>query len=220
MADEIDIYRSCDRMIREMNRDMVASFGRLKMAKWDRINIIRTVTDVYRRSLRKVRKRYEEVFWDAYVLGLTEMCGKSPAEARRMADRAQIEEMVDTLLNDVDPVTRYRFTEEAQRKAYRLAESMEVAQSRNLEIDRAMRYWSGQVAQYAILVTDAALLEAFEDAGIESAEWVTRRDEKVCHECRERDGKVYPIDKFPAKTHYGCRCGRRPVIRSSSAKAD
>ena len=219
MADEIDIYRSCDRTIREMNRDIVASFGRLKMAKWDRINIIRTVTDVYRRSLRKARKRYEEVFYDAYLLGAM-MCGKSRAEAKRMADTAQIEELVHLLLNDVDPVTRYRFTEEAERKAYRLAESMEVAQSRNLEIDRAMRYWSKQVAQYAILATDAALLEAFEDAGAEKAEWVTQKDEKVCHECRKRDGKVYPIDKFPAKPHIGCRCRRRPVIRSSSAKAD
>lgn len=219
MADEIDIYASCDRMIREMNRDIIASFGRLKMAKWDRINIIRTVTDVYRRSLRKARKRYGEVYYDAYVLGML-MCGKTRAEAKRLADTADIEEMVDVLLDDVDPLTRYRFTEEAERKAYRLAESMEIATDRNLEIDRAMRYWSKQVAQYAILATDAALLEAFGDAEIEKAMWVTKRDEKVCHECRERDGKVYPIDRFPAKSHFGCRCGRMPVMRSSSAKAD
>lgn len=218
MADEIDIYESCDEMIREINRELVRNFGALKMAKWDRINIIRTVTDVYRRSERKARRRYVEVWYDAYLLGLTEMCGKSRAEARRMADKADIEELVDLMLDEVDPLTRYRFSEEMERKAYRLAESMEVATNRNQEIDRAMRYWSKQIAQYAILITDAALLHAFEDAGIEYAEWVTMRDERVCHECRERDGKVYPISKFPAKSHFGCRCGRRPVRQQSREK--
>lgn len=213
MAGETDIYESCDRMIRDMNREIVESFGRLKMAKWDQINIIRTVMGVYRRSERKARKRYADVWYDAYLLGLTEMCGKSRYEARRMADLADIEGLVDLMLDEVDQLTRYRFSEEMERKAYRLAESMEVATNRNQEIDRAMRYWSKQVAQYAILVTDAALLHAFEDAGVESAMWVTMRDERVCHECRERDGKVYPIDRFPAKSHFGCRCGRRPVIR-------
>lgn len=217
MADEIDIYESCDEMIREMNRELVRNFGALKMAKWDRINIIRTVTDVYRRSERKARRRYAEVWYDAYMLGLTEMCGKSRSEAIRMADKADIEELVDLMLDEVDPLTRYRFSEEMERKAYRLAESMEVATNRNQEIDRAMRYWSKQIAQYAILITDAALLHAFDDAGIEKAEWVAIRDGRECHECRERDGKVYPIDRFPAKPHFGCRCGRRPV-RSDRTK--
>ena len=221
MASGIDIYGPCDSVVRETNRELLREFGRLKLAKWDQVNVIRTVTDVYRRSRKKAKKRYMEVMYDAYLLGLTALCGVDPKKAKRMADQLDTEELVDLMLEEVNPVTRYRFNEEAERKAYRLAESMEIATNRNLEIDRALRNWSGQIGQYAILVTDAALLVAFEDAGAEEAEWVTRKDERVCHECRALDGKVFPIEKFPQKPHLGCRCGRRPVGKGfSPAKAE
>lgn len=221
MASNADIYEACDRMIRATNRELLRDFNALKLAKWDRVNIIRTVTDAYRRNAKRFRKRYAEVVYDAYVFGLADLCGMNRAEARRMADQIDTEELVDLMLEEVNPVTRYRFNEELERKAYRLAESMEIAENRNLEIDRALKQLSRQAGQYAILATDMALLIAFEDAGAEEAEWVTRKDERVCHECRALDGKVFPIDRFPDKPHIGCRCGRRPAgKRFSSAAAD
>ena len=107
-------------------------------------------------------------------------------------------------------MTLYRFDSETERKAYRLAETLEVAPNRDAEIDKALRAWSQQLAQYAINMTDYAMVQAMDDAGIEYAEWVDMHDEKVCRECRHRNGQVYKLDEIPTK-HAHCRCRLRPV---------
>ena len=89
---------------------------------------------------------------------------------------------------------------------------LEVAAKWNAEIDKAIRYWSQQCGQYAIDFTDLALMQAFEDAGVEEVEWVTEKDERVCSTCGPMDGKIFPIDDTPAKPHPNCRCHLRPVM--------
>ena len=166
---------------------------------------------VYRSSARKAKKRYYGIGMDAYLL-MMEMIGEAPETARKMAEKAITAEWVESILEDVDPITMYRFDKETERKAYRLAEALEVAPDRNAEIDKALKYWSRQLGQYALNATDYAMIQAMQDAGIEDAEWVTQRDEKVCGECDERDGQVYRLDSLPIK-HPNCRCYIRPMIR-------
>ena len=60
-ADKLNYYGPCDKAISAMNRINLEAFGRLKMSKWDRINVIQTVVKVYRESAKKARKRYYEV---------------------------------------------------------------------------------------------------------------------------------------------------------------
>lgn len=204
-------YVACDRMIKATDREIVEAFGKLKMADWDRVNIIRTVVSVYRESIMKARKRYWEVAFEAYVLGWM-ACDVDVKKAQKMADKAITMDWVDDILEQTDPVTMYRFSNEAERKAYRLAETLEVSPNRNLVIDRAMRDWSKQIGQYAIEFTDAAVVQAFKDAGIEEVEWVIEDDDRTCHTCRERDGQRYSILEIPPKPHYGCRCTLRPVL--------
>ena len=206
---KIDYYGACDKAIKGMNRQNVEAFGRLKMADWDEINIIRTVLTVYRTSARKARRRYYEVAFESYLL-MCIMCGEEPKKAQRMAEKAITDEWVDGVLSDTDFVTLYRFDSETERKAYRLAEALEVPENRNAEIDKALRLWSRQLGQYAINFTDYAMIMAMQDEGIEYVEWVDMHDERVCSECRSRNGKVYRIDEIPAK-HWGCRCRLRPV---------
>jgi SPP1 gp7 family putative phage head morphogenesis protein len=44
--------------------------------------------------------------------------------------------------------------------------------------------------------------------GVESLEWLTAEDERVCPVCGPLDGKVFPEAKFPAQpSHPNCRCG-------------
>lgn len=210
-AEKVNVYKACDKAIHAMNRENVEAFGRLKsLAKSDQLNVIRTVVTVYQESARKARKRYRKVGDDAYLLGLL-LCGITGQEASRMAESAITDEWIATMLSEPDPVTLYSFDAETERKAYRLEEALEVTDDRNAEIDRALRYWSLQLAQYAINATDYALVQAYMDAGIEEVRWITQRDEKVCKECRPRDGKVYPIDEVPVK-HMRCRCLLIPVI--------
>ena len=139
-------------------------------------------------------------------------CHTEAKKAHRMAEKAITAEWINRILSETDFVTLYRFDSEQERKAFRLAEALEVPENRNAEIDRALRLWSRQIGQYAINMTDAAMLQAMQDAGIEYAQWVTMRDERVCHECRDLDGRVFPVDEFPPKPHYGCRCRMRPVM--------
>lgn len=203
-------YVACDRMIKASNREMVEVFGKLKMSDWDRINIIRTVVSVYREAVRKARKRYWEVAFEAYVLGWM-ACDVDVKKAQKMADKAITMDWVDDILEQTDRVTMYRFNSEAERKAYRLAETLEVTPYRNLVIDRAMRDWSKQIGQYAINFTDEAVVQAFKDAGVEEVEWLIEDDDRTCHSCRDLNGKRFAIDKVPAKPHYGCRCTLKPI---------
>lgn len=207
---KVDYYGACDKAIQAMNRQNLEAFGQLKMAKWDEINVIRTVVKVYRESARRAKRRYYEVAFEAYLLMMA-LCEVEPKKAHRLAEKAITDEWVDKVLSETDFVTLYRFDSETERKAYRLAETLEVAADRDYEIDKALRYWSQQIGQYAINMTDYAMIQALEDAGAEYAEWVDMHDEKVCHECGSLDGQVFRLDEIPAKPHFGCRCRLMPV---------
>ena len=206
-------YDACDRAIKAMNRENLEAFGRLKMAKWDQVNIIKTVMTVYRESAMKARKRYFEVAFEAYVLGLI-MCGVASGEAHRKAEKEITFEWLDENLEQTDVVTLYRFDTETERKAYRLAETLEVSQDKDFEINKALRFWSQQLGQYAISITDQAVVQAFIDYGLELIEWETANDERVCHECYALDKQVFRVTEIPPKPHWGCRCRFRPVFRS------
>ena len=209
---DVDIYAAADQAIKQMNREAVEDFGKLKLTKWDKVSVIRTVLKLYRESAKKAKKRYYGIGFETYLLGLY-MCGIDGRKAHEMAEKAITNEWVDGILEQTDFITLYRFDTETERKAYRLAETLEADINRNREIDKAMKYWSQQLGQYALNFTDYAVVQAFVDAGITEVEWVSERDDKVCGECRELDGRVFRIDELPRKPHWGCRCRIWPVLK-------
>ena len=201
----IDVYEACDKAIKAMNRESLEAFTRMKGVKWDEVQVIRTVASVYKTSYQRAKKRYYEVGFEAYLLGMA-LCDMGPKEAHQKAEKAITEQWVDEMLTRVDPTAKYRFDAETERKAYRLAEALEVSAQRNREIDSALKSWSQQLGQFAINITDYALMKAYHDAGVEEVEWVDAGDQRVCGECYSRNGKVYGIDNVPPKPHVGCRC--------------
>lgn len=126
--------------------------------------------------------------------------GKKPDEAWLLA-----------FLAEYNPVTLYIYDNEVDRKREYAAESIVAAKTKAEEFQRALKYWSRFSATYADLVTDEAVKKAFKDAGVERIRWVSEHDNKVCDTCEDRDGKIYPIDKVPPKSHIGCRCHLEPV---------
>lgn len=219
---DVDIYAAADKAIQNLNRDMVRSFGHLKTSKADELHIIREVTALYQELRQKARRRYQEVAFEAFLLAMF-LCGTDGMEAQKKAEKTIDAGWVDAFLADVDPVVKYRFDTETERKAQRLAEALVAAAEAEgagtkgkpttwsaAEIDKAMKDWSRQVGQGAIDVTDAAVMEAYEAAGIENVRWITERDGRECSECRRRDQKVYPLDAVPVKPHRGCRCRTVP----------
>lgn len=209
---KVAMYAAADKAIRELNRICLEAFGRLKGMKLDR-NLLKTVLELYRKLAKLARKRYYEIGYEAYLLAMAE-CDIDPKKAAEMADEAITEEWVDMILMDTDPVTLYRFDTETERKAYRLAEALEATTDRDHEVNKALRFWSQQLGQYALNFTDYAELKAFEDAGVEMAEWVTVHDGRQCNECMALDGQIFPVKEFPPKAHYNCRCRKRPVFRT------
>lgn len=210
--DGVNLYSACDNAIKAMNRENLEAFGKLKMSKWDRINIIRTVVRVYQESAKKAKRRYYGIAFEDYLLGLY-YCGIEPRKAHRMADKAITNEWVQDVLEQTDFVTLYRFESETERKAYRLAETLEVSENRDRDIDRALKQWSQQLGQYAINFTDYALIQAYQDAGFDTVEWVTQKDERTCSACGSMDGETFKVDEIPRKPHMGCRCYWKAVLK-------
>ena len=206
-----DLYAMADRAIKSMNRENLKAFGRLKLAKWDEINVVRAVGTVYDESAALARKRYLEIAKDAYIRAMVET-GKTRKEAERDAWEDITMLWLLGLLEGPDPVTLYIFTEETERKKQRLIEALSAAHNKNSEIDKALRYWTKQVGQYAINVTDEARLDAFRAAGVERVMWNTNLDGRECERCKALNGKVFDIDKVPPKQHYGDRCWLTPVL--------
>ena len=102
-------------------------------------------------------------------------------------------------------------SEQTERKAYRLAETLEEKNWREREIDKALKYWTNQVNQYCINFTDYALIKAFQDAEALEVEWVSERDNRVCNKCYSYDGERFLVTEVPTKPHLGCRCRLIPV---------
>lgn len=208
----MDIFSGADKAIREMNRQNLKAFNSLKLAKWDELNVIGKVNGVYDDSTRRAERKYYEVAVEAYIVAMYE-AKVDRNKAHRMADKAIDLIWVMEWLEDVDPVTEYSFYAEKERKKARLLEALSVSQQRNKEIDKALRYWTVQVGQYADNAVIRARHRAFVDAGVERVMWVTQKDERVCKGCDDLDGKIFPIDNIPPlPQHYHCRCYVRPVL--------
>lgn len=207
----MNLYARADQAIKEMNRQNLKAFNKLKLAKWDELNVIRQVNTTYEESTRRAIRKYYEIAVEAYIVAMYQM-KMDRKRATEMADETIDLTWVYEFLEDVDPVTLYEFFSERDRKKQRLIEALTATNNRNAEIDKALRYWTRQVAQYADNSVFYARLQAFRDAGVEKVMWNTQRDERVCEECGPMDGEIFNIENVPNPPHWGCRCWLSPVF--------
>lgn len=198
-------YDTADKAIRDMNRRNLRAFDRLKTLPFDQLNILRSVRKTYSDSIKLAKLRYLQIARDAYIEALV-MAGIDRKKAEEMAEDDITEDWVLDMLEEYDPVTLYQFLPEAERKKDRLVEALIASHNKNEEVDKALRYWTLQVTQYAINSVDEATLDGFKEAYVKKVRWIAQEDGRVCSVCQERDGKVYAIDKVPPKPHFNCRC--------------
>ena len=194
-----------------MNRQNLKEFNKLKLAKWDELNVVRMVNKTYDDSVRMAERRYYEIAFEAFIVAMLE-AKVANWDATRMAEDTITNDWILDMLEEVDPVTLYAFLPETERKKQRLIEALAVAHNRNAEIDKALRYWTRQVGQYADNSVFRARLEAFRRAGIEQVIWVTQEDDRVCEDCEPLDGQIFDVDNVPDPPHWGCRCRLIPVL--------
>jgi len=131
------------------------------------------------------------------------------------------EKYVDGVLNEYNPITSYLYYPEADRKRARLSEAIMAAVVVNSrsdyhkELKKFANLWHTQTLQYGETMVDKTRVKTFEKNGIKYVRWITQGDEKVCTECKERNGKIYPIGKIPTKPHYRCRCWLEPLLEKN-----
>lgn len=196
-------YDLSDRADKLLNRKAVLRFeaARRKLAvlKFDELNVIKTVKALYRDLAADNKK----AFTDLAIMVYEDAAGR---ELDDEEDELMALWLMSEVLDKPNPVTGYIYTNEVERKRDRATESINASTKKRQEFQKALRFWSRQTAEYCDIVTDKATLKAFKDSGVKKVRWVTESDEKVCAVCGPRDGKVYDIDKVPAKPHPNCRC--------------
>ena len=204
------MFELADAAIREMNRRNIRSFKRLKQLKFDELNILGDVSEMYDKIDRMAKRKFFEIAYLAYIAALVE-AGVAESKANEMASEEITEDFIIEMLYDYDPVTLYQFEPEIERKKQRLIEALIASHNKSAEIDKALRYLTLQLSQYADRSELDATLKAYKDAGIKKVMWITMEDERVCKTCDSRDRKVYTISHVPPRPHFRCRCELVPV---------
>lgn len=211
------MYRLADKLLEQLKKLIRREFNRLGIFGFDELNVPRVTketTELFERLLAENNKRYLQVAQKASkdARALVIAAGYDDREVR-IPD----EVWLIAFLGAYNYVSGYLYEQEAERKRLRLAEQMLTAkeyQSRTMyndSIRRSANLWWTQASHYMLDAVDEATLDTYEKMGVERVEWHTNMDGKECQTCRERNGKIYAIDKVPPKPHRNCRCRLTPV---------
>lgn len=204
LTKDSNIYEIRDKIVKVYLKKILRRFRQLNQSllAFDEIN-----------SMTAVYTAYDEV---------VEMSVEALKQIAKQTYRWICDEdfLVDMWLSDwlqqADPVTHYKFYDEADRKRSRLFEAIESVRTsgeRKKQIDIGLRYWAKQFEQTADNLVGAVVLQAYKDNGVKYVKCMIMNDAKVCDECYRRRGKIYPINSPLLKAlHWNCRCWWIPVL--------
>ena len=211
------MYETADRLIALLDKKLRRYINRLDVTGFSELNALviqRETTELIKKLLADNKEAFRKIAEDAIAEAAADIENLTGGEAKRVkAD----DKYVDEILNQYNEITGYLYYPEADRKRARLSEALIVALmllDRSKYHDNLRKFanlWHTQTVQYEITITDETRVDIFDRNGIKKVKWNAEHDEKTCKVCRERDGKIYPIDKVPAKPHYNCRCWLTPV---------
>ena len=211
------MYQTADRLIALLDKKLKRYINRLDVTGFSELNALtiqNETTELIKRLLKDNEEAFKEIAEDAIAEAAADIENLTGEQAKRVkAD----DKYVDEILNQYNEITGYLYYPEADRKRARLSEALIVAvmmQDRMRYHDNLRRFanlWHTQTVQYEITVTDDTRMDMFKKNGIKKVKWNAEHDEKTCKVCKERDGKIYPIDTVPGKPHYNCRCWLTPV---------
>ena len=204
LTQDSDPFEIRDRIVKAYIKQILRRFKRLNQGfilGFDEVNALSAVNTTYQEvidmSVEAMKKVAEQTYrW---------ICGED----------FPVDMWLDGFLQEFNPVTHYKFFDEADRKRSRAYESIMSAQNsseRKKQIEIATKYWVRQFEQNADNVVDAVIIKAYQDKSVKYVKWVTMKDAKVCSECHSRNGKIYPITSAKLNpVHYNCRCWWIPV---------
>ena len=208
-------YEYGDRLYKKAEIRIEKIFRRARLLlPYDQINqmggaeITRTyVYNLYRRLKKVNRECFEDIYEYVYVMAYEEAKGEKPKKIPR--------KRVDLILKAYNPVTKYVYIQECERKQSRMFEALMADAGKYYatedDFKKAKKYWLNMTKQYFIEAEDDASKDAYNDAGLWRVRWMTEQDDRVCLVCRERHGRKYTLDKVPPKPHWNCRCWLVPI---------
>ena len=205
LISDSNIYEIRDRIVKIYLKKILRRFKKLNQSllAFDEIN-----------SMNAVYTAYDEVV-SMSVDALKDIARKTYRWVNGSDDGFLVDMWLAGWLQQADPVTHYKFYEEADRKRSRLFEAVEsvrTSSERKKQIEIGTRYWVKQFEQTADNLVDDVVLQAYKDNGVKYVMWMIKNDAKVCDDCYRRKGKIYPINSPLLKAlHWNCRCWWIPV---------
>lgn len=202
--DEINVleyYEMADRV----NKTLLKSFTRA-FANCKRL-LLKSDADAV---VNHIKQLYENLY-DTVVDYLFKLANKVYTDIRE-DEFDEIEDLfLFNILKDFNPVTKYSFDTEQERKRARCYEGVMSSQNIADELDIHLRAYAKMVMQYTDYYVWESVLKAYKDEGIARVEWCTEEDNRVCDDCDELDGVVFDISAVPPPQHWGCRCWLMPI---------
>ena len=187
-------YSVTDKIIAYLNKQ----YGKLfrSVTAFDELNVIPVSHEIYDKAYDLVKReatRLSDAVYRKY---------RSDEEPTSFDPSA----WVLLLVMAYNPVTKYIFDNEIERKRARFAESVIASDTPIEEVALAKRLLAGMNAQFMDDLTHETVIQAYRDNGTTRVRWVTSPDDRRCKQCASRHGKIYPIDDIPTKPHIHCRC--------------
>ena len=189
------MYEYTDKVIKYIDKQLIERFSKMRsLISLDEMNVLQLVNETFSEVNEIVRKQYLRLAKDAFR-----------KEARYNSDIID-DYWLDVVLDEYDPVTKYVYSNEYDRRRARLYEALMSSNTKTKEIGSALKSLSLMLRQYAIKITDKATLLALLENNVKFVKWNAESDSRTCGICSKRDGKIYEITDVPAKPHLNCRC--------------
>ena len=193
-----NFYETTDKAIELLNRRATKRFEDAKdeaaQYGFDELNVLEVTRTLYQDLARDNQEIFLELAQERYQEA--EPHGEEPPDLAWLL----------ALLAAYSTVSKVVYNNEVDRKRGYTAEGINSSTAKVTEFRRGLHYWADFTGQFADEITDEVTLKAYRDAGVKKVEWHTVLDGKECETCKERDGKIYPINAVPPKTHKRCRC--------------
>ena len=217
-------YAVGDRKLKALIVAITRIFKKSRLTlNFDQINHpVRTIQAESKRVYKLLGEKNRDAFLElgllVYMEAYAEVQPNIPESENLQKAKKEISgKWLDGIQSEYNPVTKYVYVHEAERKRARFFESLvadaESKQRREMENDyrAAENAWIRQTRQAMIDIEDRAAIAAYKDAGVRKVRWISQHDDKVCKECGRLDGMIFAIDAVPDKPHYNCRCTIEPV---------
>jgi hypothetical protein len=188
-------YSKTDKTIAYLNKQYAKLFRRV--TAFDELNVIAVSHEIYDEALKVVEQEATRLVKSVY---------DSYRESEEAMPVSEALAMVVAMLGAYNPVTKYVYENELDRKRARFAEGVISSDTPAEEVALAKRLLAAMNKQFADDATFDAVVKAYTDDGVKRVRWITAVDDRRCKECKARHHKIYNIDNIPPKPHLHCRC--------------